>query len=289
MLLDFIKISISCALAFSVAACASHGLPKIERDSNKTARLVVEGKPFVVLGGELLNSSGSTASDMQKHWDGLADLNLNTVLLAVAWEQIEKSEGVFDFSEIGKIISQARERKMKLVLLWFGSWKNGFSGYVPHWAMRDTKRFPRVKSKGGQNRPCLSPFSKSVLEADKKAFVKLMEFVAEADPSGEVVIMAQVENEIGLLDDSRDRSETAEKLFLEKVPEELIARVKSATVSEEILGAWIKTARGSPEAGRRFSDRKICSRTRCLWRGTTRVLSIPSRRKVRPRTTFQCS
>lgn len=92
--LDFIKISISCALAFSVAACASHGLPKIERDSNKTARLVVEGKPFVVLGGELLNSSGSTASDMQKHWDGLADLNLNTVLLAVAWEQIEKSEGV---------------------------------------------------------------------------------------------------------------------------------------------------------------------------------------------------
>lgn len=65
MLLDFIKISISCALAFSVAACASHGLPKIERDSNKTARLVVEGKPFVVLGGELLNSSGSTASDMQ--------------------------------------------------------------------------------------------------------------------------------------------------------------------------------------------------------------------------------
>ena len=119
MLLDFIKISISCALAFSVAACASHGLPKIERDSNKTARLVVEGKPFVVLGGELLNSSGSTASDMQKHWDGLADLNLNTVLLAVAWEQIEKSEGVFDFSEIGKIISQARERKMKLVLLWF--------------------------------------------------------------------------------------------------------------------------------------------------------------------------
>lgn len=117
MLLDFIKISISCALAFSVAACASHGLPKIERDSNKTARLVVEGKPFVVLGGELLNSSGSTASDMQKHWDGLADLNLNTVLLAVAWEQIEKSEGVFDFSEIGKIISQARERKMKLVLL----------------------------------------------------------------------------------------------------------------------------------------------------------------------------
>ena len=178
---------------------------------------MVEGKPFVILGGELLNSSGSTASDMQKHWDELADLNLNTVLLAVAWEQIEKSEGVFDFSEIGKIISQARERKMKLVLLWFGSWKNGFSGYVPHWAMRDIKRFPRVKNKDGQNRPCLSPFSKSVLEADKKAFVKLMEFVAEADPSGEVVIMAQVENEIGLLDDSRDRSETAEKLFSEKV------------------------------------------------------------------------
>lgn len=98
--LDFIKISISCALALSVAACASHGLPKIERDSNKTARLVVEGKPFVILGGELLNSSGSTASDMQKHWDELADLNLNTVLLAVAWEQIEKSEGVFTLFRI---------------------------------------------------------------------------------------------------------------------------------------------------------------------------------------------
>lgn len=154
--------------------------------------------------------------------------------------------------------------------------------------MRDIKRFPRVKNKDGQNRPCLSPFSKSVLEADKKAFVKLMEFVAEADPSGEVVIMAQVENEIGLLDDSRDRSETAEKLFSEKVPGELIDRVKSAAVSEEISGAWVKTARGSPEAGRKFSGRKICSRTRCLWRGITRVLSIPSRRPERPRITFQC-
>lgn len=204
-----------CACAFSCGVRVARASENRAR-FQKTARLVVEGKPFVILGGGLLNSSGSTASDMQKHWDELADLNLNTVLLAVAWEQIEKSEGVFDFSEIGKIISQARERKMKLVLLWFGSWKNGFSGYVPHWAMRDIKRFPRVKNKDGQNRPCLSPFSKSVLEADKKAFVKLMEFVAEADPSGEVVIMAQVENEIGLLDDSRDRSETAEKLFSEK-------------------------------------------------------------------------
>ncbi len=243
------NLRISVAAPFfcaALAACSAFAgpTPSIVRSEDGRARLHVGGEPFVILGGELLNSSGSTAEDMLSKWDSLKGLNLNTVLVAVAWEQVERTEGNFDFSVLKSLIAQARERGVKLVPLWFGSWKNGSSGYAPHWVMRDTSRFPRMVNKNGENRPYLSNLSPEVLKADKRAFSAMMEFIKNEDPRGETVIMVQIENEIGLLDDSRDRSPEAEKAFREKVPEELLSRIGAGReILPEIAEAWERNGR----------------------------------------------
>ncbi len=163
---------------------------------------------------------------MAKKWENLKALNLNTVILAVPWEQIEKEEGKFDFSELKSIIRQPKENEMKLVLLWFGSWKNGNSGYAPHWVMADPDRFSRMENKDGKFIPYLSNLSEEVLKHDKRAFLALMNFIKMEDSKGEVVVMVQIENEIGLLGDSRDRSKNVDKVFSENVPSELIKSLK---------------------------------------------------------------
>lgn len=220
-------------------------LPYIEREIDGNSRLVVSGNRFVILGGEVMNSNSSTPESMQEIWPKLKRLNLNTVLLPVAWQQVEKQEGEFDFSVAGSLIDEARKLNFKLVLLWFGTWKNGSSGYAPHWVMRDTLRFPRMKNASGENRPYLSNLSKNVLEADKKAFNAFMNFIKSKDPNADVVIMCQIENEMGLLGDSRDRSEAAEKNFSEKVPSNLIAHIKKneKNILPEIREAWINNGR----------------------------------------------
>ncbi len=88
-------------------------------------QLRVDGKPFLMLAGELQNSSLSSANYMQSVWHKLTEANVNTVLGSVTWEQIEPEEGRFDFAELDQIILDARSHHLRLVLLWFGSFKNG--------------------------------------------------------------------------------------------------------------------------------------------------------------------
>ena len=108
-------------------------------------------------------------------WPRLKELNLNTVLLPVAWENIEKEEGVYDFSLLEELIFQARREKMKLILLWFGLWKNGESTYVPGWVKRDSGRFFRARYKGGELSQTISPLCKNAVKADARAFTAFME------------------------------------------------------------------------------------------------------------------
>ena len=49
------------------------------------------------------------------------------------------------------MLGQARKHGQRLVLLWFGSWKNGVSSYAPVWVLKGTKRFPRAKGSSHQN------------------------------------------------------------------------------------------------------------------------------------------
>ncbi|ANB11762.1 beta-galactosidase [Sugiyamaella lignohabitans] len=189
--------------------------------------LYINNSPFVVRGGELQNSSMSSAAHMRPIWKSLSDSNLNTVLGAVTWEQIEPEEGNFDFKELDACIRDARAAGLKLVLLWFGAFKNGMSSYAPSWVKSNPHRFPRVvvKRPDGKLRftEVLSILSgDETKDADSIAFAKLMSHIRRIDEKHCTVIMVQCENEVGLLSDSIDRSSMAEEQFQSAVPEDLL-------------------------------------------------------------------
>jgi len=193
--------------------------PKLERKGN-TAHIVANDKPMLMIGGEMGNSSASTLEDVSKHFAHLQKLGLNTVLAPVSWELIEPQEGRFDMSTLDNILVEARKHELKVVLLWFGAWKNSMSCYTPEWFKRDTKRFPRAHTMNGMPVEEASSLSKNVLEADKKAFCRIMEYLRDYDKE-QTVIMVQVENEIGMINVPRDYSEDATKLYNSAVPKSL--------------------------------------------------------------------
>ncbi|KAF2226206.1 beta-galactosidase [Elsinoe ampelina] len=191
-----------------------------------TQQLIVNGEPFLMLAGELQNSSLTSVEYMRETWQKLKDTNVNTALGCVTWEMIEPIEDSFDFSVIDQIILDARSHDMHLVLLWFGSFKNGISTYAPGWVKKDFKRFPRAKlSKAGavlETADVVSIFHTEAQRADAKAFAKLMGHLKDIDEAHSTVLMVQVENETGLLGDSRDRSPAAEARFSQPVPTDLL-------------------------------------------------------------------
>ena len=131
---------------------------KLVKNEHGSWQLIVNGKPFIMLAGELHNSSASTTEYLNSLWTPLKTLNLNTVLAPIAWEQFEPQEGIFDYTLINNMIDGARKNGFKLSILWFGSWKNGESSYAPTWVKEDTKRFFRVKNVEGKEIETLSPF-----------------------------------------------------------------------------------------------------------------------------------
>ena len=99
-----------------LGAFAQQNIPHLAEHGNVT-QLIVDGKAFLVLGGELLNSSSSSVSYMQPIWQKLAAMHLNTVVAAVAWETIEPQEGKFDFTVVDGPISGGHEHDLRLVIL----------------------------------------------------------------------------------------------------------------------------------------------------------------------------
>jgi beta-galactosidase GanA len=200
---------------------AQQPAPTLRKQGTAT-QLIVDGKPFLVLAGELGNSTSSNAGYMRPIWPKLAALNLNTVLVPVYWELIEPTEGKFDFTLVDELIRDARKQKLRIVPLWFASWKNSMSCYAPAWVKTNQGRFPRSQDKNGRGMEILSPFSKENVEADARAFAAFMRHLREFDANERTVIMVQVENEIGMIPDSRDRSVIANTLFNQAVPAELM-------------------------------------------------------------------
>jgi beta-galactosidase GanA len=193
--------------------------------------LIVNGEPYLMLAAELQNSSMTSAKYMREAWPKLKAANINTVLGCVTWEQIEPTEGKFDFDELDQVIIDARSHGIHLVLLWFGSFKNGLSTYAPSWVKRDNKRFPRAKLRkaGGELEiaDVVSIFHTEAQRCDARAFKTLMAHLKEVDERHSTVLMVQVENETGLLGDSRDGSLAAERRFQSSVPTALMEKLTS--------------------------------------------------------------
>ena len=198
--------------------------PHLEKRGSAT-QLIVDGKPFIILGGELHNSSSSSLDYMKPIWRQLAGMGLNTVITPLSWELVEPTEGHYDFALVDGLLAQARESHEKIVFLWLASWKNGMSSYAPVWVKQDTKRFPRVVVKGREIE-LLSPAAAETQKADARAFAALMQHIKQVD-SDHTTLMMQVENEVGVLGDSRDRSAAADREFNSPVPADLTRYLKA--------------------------------------------------------------
>ena len=195
------------------------------KETNGVKQLIVDGEPYIMIAGEAMNSSSSSIKYMEPVWPHLKKLHVNTVLLPIMWQQFEPAEGEFDYTLIDSHIENARKNDIHLVVLWFGSWKNTRSDYAPDWVKMDWERFPRMKGDDGEIKRAIVNFDDKCLEADKKAYLKLLERIKEVDKD-HTVLMMQIENEVGIKKNGRDHSDAANELFAQNVPDELIQYIR---------------------------------------------------------------
>lgn len=180
----------------------------------------------IVLGGELSNSAATCVEDIREVMPRMKKAGLNTVLVPVYWEFLEPQEGKFDYSLLDAMVDEARKNNLKIGILWFGAWKNSMSCYAPLWFKQDIKRYPRAVTRSGKPLEIASCFSENVYRADAAAFTAMVDRLQEIDSDQKVVSMIQIENEIGMLEDARDHSPEADRLFAADVPEALIRHLQ---------------------------------------------------------------
>ena len=238
----FVWLAATFVIADSSAAHAQArdgGVPHLRRQGTAT-QLVVDDAPFLILGGELGNSSASSLEYLRPFWATLRSLHLNTVLAPVYWELVEPTEGRFNFATVDTLIRDARTNDMRLVLLWFGSWKNSMSSYAPSWVKTNQARFPRTEATRGQGQEILSPFSEANAQMDARAFGAMLRHLRAVDGTRHTVLMVQVENEIGMIPEARDHSPIADSLFSQPVPKELIAYLQAHrdSLAPELRARW---------------------------------------------------
>jgi Domain of unknown function (DUF5597)/Glycosyl hydrolases family 35 len=220
--------------------------PRIVQKDGRYA-LLVDGHPYLILGGQVHNSDTANADDLNRAMDVLATWHANTAEVPIYWEAMEPSQGRFDFSSVDMAIQAARKRDLHLVLLWFGTWKNGESHYVPEWMKQDREKYTRVQDARGENLEIISPLCSAAREADARAFSALLAHVKSVDEAAHTVIMMQVENEPGLLGTDRDYSEAANRLFNAPVPKELGSFLDAhrQLLSAPMTGVWDRSPKSS--------------------------------------------
>lgn len=223
------------AKAAAATSAAAAELPRVVTENGRHA-LLVDGKPFLILGAQVNNSSNYPQA-LDDVWPAIDIVKPNTVMVPVGWEQVEAKEGEFDFAFVDTLLEQAREKKVRLILLWFATWKNNGPNYAPEWVKLDNQRFPRVITADGRTLNSLSPHASATLEADRKAFVQLMRHLKAKDPQ-HTVIMVQPQNEPGTYGSVRDFSPLAQKDFDAAVPEALLKKLgKQPGTWRDVFGA----------------------------------------------------
>ncbi len=224
---------------FALAQGTAHEAPRIVAQNGRHA-LMVDGAPYLVLGAQINNSS-SWAPTLPQVWPALEAMHANTAEAPVYWEQMEPEPGKFDFSTADLLVTQARQHGMHLVILWFGTWKNGNMHYAPQWVKTDTAKYPRVINAAGEPIDVLSANSRTNLEADKHAFTALMQHLAQIDSNDHTVLMVQVENESGIVGSPRDYSAAATREFDGQVPADLLE------VAGKPKGTWREVFGGAAD------------------------------------------
>ena len=221
------------------AGCQAGGgtMPQIVEKNGRHA-LLVDGQPFFMLGGQAHNSSGWPGM-MPQVWSAVEAMHANTLEVPIYWEQIEAQPGKFDFSLVDMLLKQGREHKVHLVLLWFGTWKNGSSHYMPEWMKHEPEKYPNITGRNGRPVDSPSPHTQAAMELDAKVFAAVMKHLKEADPQ-HTVLMVQVENEPGSWGSVRDYSPVAQKLFEGQVPAEMLKPELLKALNKPVVdkGTW---------------------------------------------------
>ena len=241
----FVLVIFLAASAMHCQAPDASGVPHLRKQGTAT-QLDVDGKPFLALAGELGNNSATSLENMEPVWSKIVAGNLNTALIGISWAQFEPKEGKFDYTLVDGLIAKARENNLHIIFLWFASWKNGTSSFAPIWVKRDYQRFPRIQINNGSTVSIsgpvelLSALGSATRDADAAAFGALMRHIKEVDGTRHTVLMMQVENEVGVLRDTRDRSFAANRAFASHVPTELMQYLEAhnSTLAPELHEVW---------------------------------------------------
>ncbi|RIV19920.1 hypothetical protein DYU11_23675 [Fibrisoma montanum] len=224
-------------------------LPQL-KNQNGHFTFLVDGKPFLMLGGQVHNSSAWPAA-MPSVWAQAEQLGVNTLEVPIYWEAVEPQPGTYDFSTVNYLLTEARKRSLRLVLLWFASWKNGEMSYTPEWVKTAPQTYPRVINAHGERMFHLSPVAAANWQADARAFAALMRHLKQVDERDRTVIMVQVENEAGLHSADRDYSPEANRMFNSPVPDALLKRLSKPA------GTWVQVF--GPDAPELFSAWTVAS------------------------------
>ncbi len=237
------EFSLYVALAFvsfaAVAQTQSAAIPRLVHDGEQT-QLLVDGAPFIILGAQSENTSASNLEDVEVVYHDLDAVHANSATIPISWSLVEPKPGQFDFHLMDGIIEGARHHHLKLILLWFGTSKNGLMGFTPDWVKEDRATYFRVRDAGGDEQYKISPFSEEALKADRQAFSAMMRHIREFDQHDHTVILMQVENEDCFYPEDRDYSAAASRAFAGQPPSDLMSYLdkQRETITPALHSAW---------------------------------------------------
>ena len=169
------------------------------RTVNGQEKLFVDGAPYLILAVQMNCDSCYSADTLEVLFQNAAKMGCNTVSVPFYWRRFEPEEGRYDTDFLESVLSRARKYALRVVLAWFGSYKNGALHYAPDWVLADTERFARVRRGDGtmaQFAAC--PNGAALLEKDSAAVCRIFAHLRDHDPE-DTVILFQVNNETGIL------------------------------------------------------------------------------------------
>jgi hypothetical protein len=180
---------------------------------NGHTALYVDNNPFIILGLQLDCDScydSSTIDDLMKQ---IGVLGGNTAACLLYWRLIEPEEGQYDFSILESMIESAKRYDLRIVLVWFGSYKNACTHYAPDWFQNTPQKYRHAHLESGEQlRYVACPNCNESLEKDKQAVVKVFEYLRDYDTEKRVILF-QVNNESGLIGTDRCYCEECNYLF----------------------------------------------------------------------------